>query len=148
MKLKPIHIILLGVTALAAGIGVPAIFSRKKGQAPGVVDPVTGKITPPSIPSTPLTSGQAITIANNLLSAMDRYGTDEKAIIDNLSKCQTRNDLLLVIEKFGTHKYLAVGTMFGLGKEKDLIGWLKADLSKSELQSVKVNIFDKLNVAL
>ena len=62
------------------------------------------------------------------------------------NRCKTRNDLLLVIEKFGTHKYLVVGNVFGLGKGKDLIGWLKADLSKSELASVKINVFDKLNV--
>lgn len=145
MKMKPLHIALIGLAALAAGIGIPAIFSKKKKATTdnGIVDPITGTPSPPDIT---LTSGQALTIANNLLTAMHGYGTDETAIINNLSRCETKKDLLLVIEKFGTHKYFAVGSMFGLGKEKDLVGWLKAELTTKELAAVKANIFDKLNV--
>ena len=95
-----------------------------------------------------MTSGQALTIANNLLAAMDRYGTDEQAIIENFNQLKSKADLLLVIEKFGTPKYFAVGVIFGLGKAKNLMEWLKADLSKSELAAIKQNVFDKFNVPL
>ncbi len=146
MKIKPLYIALLGIAALTAGIGIPAILSKKKSKGSptdGIIDPITGTPIPPDITLSP---GQALTIANNLLEAMDRYGTKEGAIIDNLNRCKTRKDLLLVIEKFGTHPYILVGSFFGFGKEKDLVGWLKADLTKSELFAVKTQIFDKLNV--
>lgn len=164
MAMKTKHIAILGVIALAAGTLV-AFFSSKKGKtlipdalkvftAPSKVAPTApSKVAPTAPPviftGTPaLTSGQALTIANNLLSAMDRYGTDEQAIIENLNKCKTKEDLLLVIEKFGTHKYLGIGTIFGLGKDKDLMEWLKADLNKNELEAVKTSVFDKFNIPL
>ncbi len=154
MKLKPLHIAIIGVIALGAGIGIPAIFSKKKKVVAGG-DPDSGYTGPsgswdsdPTLPDQPLTPGQALTIADNLHAALDRYGTDEATLIDNLNRCKTKNDLLLVIEKFGKRKYLIVGNIFGLGKEKDLRQWLKADLTKNELASVKLNVFDKLNVPL
>ena len=156
MAIKTKHIAILGVIALAAGTFV-AFFSSKKGKTliPGAPNAATvpSKVSPAAPPviftGTPaLTSGQALTIANNLLAAMDRYGTDEQAIIENFNKCKTREDLLLVIKKFGTHKYLGIGTIFGLGADKNLMEWLKADLSKNELEAVKANVFDKFNVSL
>jgi hypothetical protein len=166
MAMKTKHIAILGVIALAAGTLASFFLSKKESKAQvtgapsspsspsifGIITkpPKDTPVTPPVvITGTPaLTSGQALTIANNLLDAMDRYGTDEQAIIDNFSRCKTKADLLLVIEKFGTHKYLMVGTIFGLGKEKNLMEWLKADLNKSELAAVKSNVFDKFNVPL
>jgi hypothetical protein len=98
-----------------------------------------------------ITDGNAILISQNLLAAMDRFGTDEKAIYYNLGLCKTKDDLLLVIKKFGTKPY--TGTVLAEGwvnetlfsKSKNLNGWLRAELSKKELKPV-TEIFEKLDV--
>lgn len=97
-----------------------------------------------------ITSGDATLIAHNLLSAMDKWGTDEEAIYDNLNRCRTKDDLLLVINKFGMKMYdgavLAddvVAKFFG--SIKDLQGWLRAELNRSQTKKVKA-IYDRLGV--
>ena len=97
-----------------------------------------------------ISSGDATIIAHNLLSAMDRWGTDEDAIYDNLNRCQTKDDLLLVIQKFGMKMYdgavLAddpIAKFFA--SIKDLQGWLRAELNRSQTKKVKA-IYDRLGV--
>ena len=99
-----------------------------------------------------LTDGNAILIADNLLNAMNRYGTDDTAIIDNLSKCQTQGDLNLVIQKFGAKPYDGFGLATGwfetnvIATMKNLNGWLRAELSGNSLAQVQ-QIYANLNVA-
>ena len=97
-----------------------------------------------------ISSGDALIIAHNILAAMDRWGTDEAAIFDNLNRCKTKDDLLLVIQKFGMKMYdgmvLAddiVAKFFG--SIKDLQGWLRAELGRSDTRKVK-EIYDRLGV--
>jgi hypothetical protein len=100
---------------------------------------------------TTLSKGDAIIISQNLLNAMDQFGTDDAAIIDNLSRCKTKGDLNLVIQTFGVKPYDGFGlTDTFLSRlvwrlMKNLNGWLRAELSGSELNKVKA-IFDNLGV--
>ena len=81
-------------------------------------------------------------IAQNLLAAMNRWGTDEKAIFDNLMPLN-RDDLLLVMKSFGIKPYNGE-TLATRGYEisffssqLNLIGWLRAELSGDDLKKVK-----------
>jgi hypothetical protein len=100
-----------------------------------------------------LTKGEAITIAQNLLNAMDRWGTDEQAILDNLSRCKTASDLNLVIQSFGIKPKSSTGLADTWvernveGVMKNLNGWLRDELSGADLMAVK-KIYDNLGVAL
>lgn len=101
---------------------------------------------------TTITKGDAIIIAQNLLNAMDQVGTDEQAIIDNLSRAKTKGDLNLIIQTFGVKPYDGTGlTDTFLSRlvyrlMKNLNGWLRAELSGRNLAAVKA-IFDNLGVS-
>ena len=98
-----------------------------------------------------ISEGQATIIAQNLLNAMDRWGTDEQAIIDNLSKAQNANDLYLIMQKFGVKPYDGMGLSDTFLSNqigavmKNLVGWLRSELSGKALSEVK-DIFSKHNV--
>ena len=87
-----------------------------------------------------VTTSDAILIAQQLLSAMDQYGTDEKTIVALLDGLN-RDDLLFVIKIFGIKKYNGVGEAMGLdsfiyAQNLNLAGWLKSELSGKELDKV------------
>lgn len=87
-----------------------------------------------------VTTSDAILIAQQLLSAMDQYGTDEKTIVALLDGLN-RDDLLFVIKIFGIKKYNGVGEAVGLDRfiyaqNLNLAGWLKSELSGNELDKV------------
>lgn len=98
-----------------------------------------------------ITNGQATIIAQNLLSAMDRWGTDEEAIIDNISMAKTKDDLLLITQKFGVKPYDGMGLADTFLSRniaavmKNLSGWIRAELSGSDLRKVKA-MYDNLGV--
>lgn len=92
-----------------------------------------------------ITDSQATVIAENLLGAMNRYGTDEQTIINNL-KTLKKDDILLVMKKFGVRPYngnaLATRSYEKqfFSTDLDLIGWLKEELDGEDLNEVS-NIF-------
>jgi hypothetical protein len=98
-----------------------------------------------------LSKGDAIIIAQNLLNAMDQWGTDDAAIIDNLSRAKTKGDLNLIIQTFGVKPYDGAGLSDTFLSRivwrlmKNLNGWLRAELSGATLTKVKA-IFDNLGV--
>jgi hypothetical protein len=100
---------------------------------------------------TTISKGDAIIISQNLLNAMDQFGSDENAIIENLKRCKTKGDLNLVIQTFGVKPYDGVGlTDTFLSRlvyrlMKNLNGWLRAELSGYSLKQVKA-IYDNLGV--
>lgn len=105
-----------------------------------------------NVSDTTITKGDAITISQNLFNAMDQWGTDEQAILDNLGRLKTKGDLNLVIQTFGIKPYDGMGLADTFlsrqiaGVMKNLNGWLRAELSGADLRDVKA-IYDKLGVA-
>ena len=97
-----------------------------------------------------ITNNQAIIIAENLLGAMNKYGTDGDVIISNLKTLRT-DDLLLVMKTFGVKPYngwtLATRSYEKLffATDLNLVGWLLEELDGDELDQVS-NIFINANV--
>jgi hypothetical protein len=149
-------VIIVGGIVIIVGVlialGVNRFIKRKRAGSYDVLD-MEKELDKISSGNTTLTDGQAILISQNLLSAMDRVGTDNKAIYDNLNQCQTKGDLLLVIQKFGIKPYDGWGLAdTWLSKNvgstmKNLNGWLRAEMSSRDLKPV-IEIYDKFGVSL
>jgi hypothetical protein len=99
-----------------------------------------------------ISEGEAVIISQNLLNAMDRIGTDEDSIVDNISKVNTKEDLLLIIQKFGIKPYDGWGladTFLSTklaATMKNLTGWIRAEkLSTANLNKVKA-VYDSVGV--
>ena len=112
---------------------------------------MSGEVNSIPVSSSGLTisEGNAILIAQNLLSAMDKWGTDDKAIFEQLDRCETKDDLLLVIRKFGVKPYSGTGlaeSWFTRTGFKNLNGWFRAELNNKQTAKVKA-IYDNLGVA-
>ena len=65
------------------------------------------------------------------------FGTDEKVIYSTIDKIQGKDDMLLVIKAFGMKKYLWGARDPWFGQEYNLIGWLRSELSKKEVEKIK-----------
>jgi hypothetical protein len=97
-----------------------------------------------------ITQGDAILISQQLLSAMNQFGTDEKTIIGSLSKLN-KDDLTLVIKTFGVKSYDGQHlpsdplAKYLYSSDLNLQGWLKAELGGKDLEQVKA-IFYKNNI--
>lgn len=139
--------ILTGVGILLVVRG--AIKRKKGGNSDG-----TRPSLAPSIADMKIQSGNlsispdtAALMAQTLYQAMANFGTDEKAIYSVFSKVQTKDDLLLLISKFGLRKNLW-GTRAGfIGQNVNLITWLNTDLSSRELDKIRP-LFDRFNIPL
>jgi hypothetical protein len=95
-----------------------------------------------------ISKGDAIMIAQNLLTAMDKWGTDEEAIFSALESLQTKDDLILVIQTFGVKPYSGTGlaeSWWTRTGYKNLNGWLRAELNRSDQKRVKAE-YDRLGV--
>lgn len=96
-----------------------------------------------SVPT--ITDGSAVVLANDLLRAMDRYGTDEDAITAVLMKINGAADLAKVHNAFGLQPYDAVmgikpPTLLGrkLAESLTLQQWLSEELSDKEFAPWKL----------
>jgi len=85
--------------------------------------------------STTISSSEAQEIADTLYDAMDKFGTDEETVFQELEGLN-QADLLLVINKFGERK-MSGAYGIKLGKAKSLIDWIKSEFSGYELDKVK-----------
>lgn len=100
-----------------------------------------------------LTDSEATIIAQNLFNAMNRWGTDEEAVVDNISKAKTKDDLYLITQKFGIMPYDGMGLAdTWLSRQvaavmKNLGGWIRSEVSGSNLTTIK-EMYDKLGVPL
>jgi hypothetical protein len=151
--------VMYGIGALLVGALVFVVVRKIKRFGAGNYtisknyDEMSEELNDISIPAseTTLTSGEATIISQNLFSAMNRFGTDEKAIIENLSKAQTKADLLLITQKFGVKPYDGLGLSDTFISNqvaavmKNLSGWLRSELSGPDLKKVK-EIYNNLNV--
>lgn len=150
-------LVIYGSIAVIAGITlfiiVRKIRNRQKAKwtSASTQSRLEGELTDLNTENTTITKGDAIIIAQNLFNAMDRWGTDEDAIIDNLSRLKTKGDLNLVIQTFGIKPYDGTGLADTFlsraiaGVMKNLNGWLRQELGGSGLREVKA-IYDKLGV--
>jgi hypothetical protein len=141
--------------AVVAGVVVYIIIRKIVGPKKYFTTQISSALSDVMVNSSNLTisNGDAIIISQNLLQAMNRFGTDEQAIFDSLDRLQTQDDLLLVIKTFGIKLYDGFGLAVDwvsrnfLSTPKNLQGWLRAELSGSDLKRVKAK-FDELGVEL
>ena len=97
-----------------------------------------------------ITDNDSTLIAQNLLAAMNRYGTDDETIINNLTGLNG-DDLLLVMKKFGVKPYNGAGLATRsyeikyFAQDLNLIGWLKRELSDSKDTLAQVSEIFQLN---
>lgn len=156
--LKKPKLVLYGTLAVVGGVLLFVVVKRIKRALEGTpkfdITDMSGQISDISInpDNLTITQGEANIISNNLLAAMNKYGTDEAAIIDNLESLQTKADLMLVVRTFGIKLYDGFGLAVDwvsrnfIATPKGLQGWLRAELSGSTLKKVK-EIFDGFGVA-
>jgi len=89
-----------------------------------------------------ISDNEATIRAENLLAAMNQYGTDETAILNSLNGLN-RDDLLLIMKKFGVKPYNGAGLATRsyeiqfFATDLNLIGWLRRELSGSALKQVQ-----------
>ncbi len=140
-----------GIPVIAIGAGIFFIKKMLKGKsnqdgtsssaAPSLKETVIKKDNLTIAPS------DAALFANTLYGAMLDFGTDEKTIYSTLDKISTKDDMLLVIKAFGMKQYLWGGRAAFLGQDYNLIGWLRSELSDSEIAKIKPK-FEKWGIPL
>jgi len=142
-------VIKLGIPIAVIGIGVFFVKKMFVRNADG-----TSSTSAPSLKNTSInkskltiTPSDAGLFANTLYGAMLDFGTDEKTIFSIMDKINSKDDMLLVIKAFGMKQYLW-GTRAGLiGQNYNLLGWLKFELSSSELARIKPK-FNQWNIPI
>lgn len=139
----------IGVPVLAIGIGVillKRMFKKNpdgtsSGVAPSLKDTVIQK------ENLTITPSDAALFANTLYGAMLDFGTDEKTIYSIIDKVSTKDDMLLVIKAFGMKQYLWGTRVSLIGQDYNLIGWIRFELSESEIAKIKPR-FDQWGIPL
>lgn len=153
---KP-KLVIYGTLAVVAGLIVFIIVRKIKQNADASYNAGSTKrrmedeLSGLNTQGTTLSKGDAIIISQNLLNAMDQFGTDDAAVIDNLNRCKTKGDLNLVIQTFGVKPYDGVGltdtflSRLVYKQMKNLNGWLRSELSGGSLNEAQA-IFDNVGV--
>ena len=135
--------------AIWAGVILAAIIAYYFWKTKSDSEKAIGSLTVDKANLT-ITNNQAVIIAENLLGAMNKYGTDDDVIIANLKTLRT-DDLLLVMKCFGVKPYNGVALATRgyeiqfFATDLNLIGWLQAELSGDSLVQVS-NIFRNVNI--
>ncbi len=139
----------IGVPLVAIGVGV-ILFKRMFKKNP---DGTSSQVAP-SLKDTviqkenlTITPSDSALFANTLYGAMLDFGTDEKTIYSIIEKVSTKDDMLLVIKAFGMKQYLWGTRAAFIGQEYNLIGWLRFELSNSEIAKIKPK-FDQWGIPL
>ncbi len=106
---------------------------------------ITSKLRRFDVSDSPFTNGGVLTdkyiqtLSEKLFSAMNWFGTDEKAIEEVYAVITLYpTGLLKVYNAFGNPKYLGFGKNDLLGTPMDLKGWLSKELSRSEFEKWNV----------
>ncbi len=141
----------IGVPVIVIGVGILMVKKMLKGKnnpdgtsnavAPSLKDTVIQK------ENLSITTSDAALYANTLYGAMLGFGTDEKTIYSTLDKITTKDDMLLVIKSFGMKQYLWGTRAALIGQDYNLVGWLRFELSDSEIAQIKPK-FDKWGIPL
>lgn len=78
------------------------------------------------------TAQQYNKMADDLFVAMDGYGTDSEVVFSTFKKLKNDADFIKLDSAFGVKT--ATDNLFGLMEAEDLSGWIKDDLSQTEIQ--------------
>nr|WP_321411465.1 hypothetical protein [uncultured Carboxylicivirga sp.] len=141
----------IGVPLVAIGVGVLLIRRaiKKKSNPDGTSSRVAPSLKDTVIQKENLTisPSDAALFANTLYGAMLDFGTDEKTIYSTIDKISTKDDMLLVIKAFGMKQYLWGTRAAFIGQDYNLVGWLRFELSDSEIAKIKPK-FDQWGIPL
>ncbi len=138
------QIILIAVIVLGFGLFAAGLL-KGKGKGGKKVDIDTKpKDGSKKNDSTTISDGQAKVRALNIYDAMDRSGTLEDKIFENLDGLNGAS-LQKVFQQFGTPKYFISEGSLILGDDLNLFQWLENELSGSDLKKAK-SIFKKSNL--
>jgi hypothetical protein len=80
------------------------------------------------------TNSQYKSMADILYSAMDGYGTDDELVYKQFAKLKNDVDFVRLDDAFGVRE--ATDNLFGLYEPLDLRGWVKDDLSESQIKTL------------
>lgn len=130
------------ITVGALAAGVVFLIGRKIYQKlqEGAKSKAAEKATERQVDRANLTidDDKAITLANSLLEAMNKGGSDEESIDNVFAKIKTADDFLLVSAKFGKVPYSRLwGKQTSGGTPLSLVGWLRAELSGRRLSKIE-----------
>jgi hypothetical protein len=141
----------IGIPVVAIGVGVLLIRRaiKKKSNPDGTSSRVAPSLKDTVIQKENLTisPSDAALFANTLYGAMLDFGTDEKTIYSTIDKISTKDDMLLVIKAFGMKQYLWGTRAAFIGQDYNLVGWLRFELSDSEIAKIKPK-FDQWGIPL
>ena len=132
----------IGIPVVLIGVGIFAVkrmLKSKQVNADG-----TSKSEAPALNkmvvrrnALTITPGDAALFANTLYSAMNSAGTDEQTIYSTIGRINNKDDMLLVIKTFGMKRYWLGERALFMGEPLNLIGWLRAEFSNSEIAKIK-----------
>jgi len=127
-----------GIPLLALGVGA-LVIKKIINKATNNTSSTAPTLKDISIDPKNLTIGEtdAVLFANTLYNAMADWGTDEQAIFSTFEKIKSKDDMLLVVRKFGMKKYMGVGRAAILGQDYNLIGWLRMELDEKDMSKIK-----------
>lgn len=98
---------------------------------------------------TTIDSATAMNWAQQLFDAMNQRGTDNRTVFRIIGGIKNKHDFALVFKAFGAKHYGRWGESFLkndlFSTPLDLFGWLKKEMSSSELEQLRIT-FDRIGV--
>ena len=101
---------------------------------------------PMNVSNVTLSSNDLTMMAQQLMSAMDRVGTDEDSIYRVFQRIATKDDLVALIKAFGVHRYNLWGRSESRGAYLNLTEWLKRELSGSAFEKNIAAIYQRFGI--
>jgi hypothetical protein len=93
-----------------------------------------------------LNSNDLTLMAQQLMAAMDKMGTDGESIFRVMQRLTTKDDLAALIKAFGVHRYYLWGRSEKRGAYLNLTEWLKQELSSSAFNKNVAAIYQKFGM--
>lgn len=147
---KPINQLLLAGGVLVGGALSLALLLKmlKKDRVA-----VEGERLAQAISQLPMNAGNVTLSANDLtlmaqqlMAAMDKVGTDGESLFRVLQRATTKDDLVALIKAFGVHRYYGWGRSDKRGAYLNLTEWLKRELSGSAFSKNVAAIYQKFGM--
>jgi outer membrane murein-binding lipoprotein Lpp len=93
-----------------------------------------------------LSANDLTLMAQQLMAAMDKMGTDGESIFRVMQRATTKDDLVALIKAFGVHRYYLWGRSEKRGAYLNLTEWLKRELSSSAFNKNVAAIYQKFGM--